>query len=93
MDNNGYFQHSKKRLGKDFWGPPIWCVIHILAMTLRKGTNEEYKKFLWLLTKLLPCDYCKSNLDKKLEENPPEKYLTNNKKAFWYSYINHDLAN
>ena len=42
---------------------------------------------------MLPCDYCKGNLIKKLEEYPPEKYLSSNQKAFWYSYIIHDLAN
>ena len=93
MDDSRYFQQNKKRLGKDFWGPPAWCVIHILAITLRKGTKKEYEEFLWLLTKLLPCDYCKANLVKKLRELPPEKYLTDNQKAFWYTYIIHDLAN
>ena len=93
MDSNSYFQHNKKRLGKDFWGPPIWCVIHILAITFNKSNKEEYVEFLWLLTKLLPCDYCKANLVKKLKEIPPEKYLTDNKKAFWYTYIIHDFVN
>jgi hypothetical protein len=89
--------HSGKKTsspkGKDFWGPPIWRLIHIFAITISPERKEAYKEFLWLLTKLLPCDYCKSNLIQKLKEHPPEKFLSDSNKAFWYSYMIHDLAN
>nr|QBK86592.1 MAG: Erv1/Alr family disulfide (thiol) oxidoreductase [Marseillevirus LCMAC102] len=77
--------------GKDFWGPPVWTTIHIFAAILENA--QLFEEFLWLLTKLLPCDYCKLNLDKKLETHPPKKYLVNNVNAFLYTYIVHDLAN
>ena len=79
--------------GKDFWGPPIWTTIHVLAICLRSGTSEAYKTFLILLTRLLPCDYCKKNLTEKLRNHPPDSYLQNSQMAFLYSYIVHDLAN
>ena len=85
-------QHSSPK-GKDFWGPPIWTVIHIFAITLKPENAKYYQEFLWLMTKLIPCDYCKKNLIQKLEKYPPEKYLTSSSKAFLYSYIIHDMAN
>ena len=79
--------------GKDFWGPPCWTTIHILAISLRPEVAQEYEEFLWLLTRLLPCDYCKKNLTAKLKAYPPHKYLQTSEKAFIYTYIIHDLAN
>lgn len=84
---------EKQRKGKDFWGPPDWAVIHILAICLRPKTAKEYLEFLWLLTRLLPCDYCKKNLIKKLRDHPPDKFLSSSEQAFMYTYILHDLAN
>jgi len=81
------------KMGKDFWGPPVWATIHILAATLKPENSADYVQFLWLLTKLLPCDVCKINLAAKLQKIPPEKYMTNNRDAFFYSYLIHDLAN
>lgn len=81
------------RKGKNFWGPPIWATIHILSIYFRPETTELYKEFFWLLTKLLPCDYCKKNLAAKLTKYPPDNYLSSSKQAFLYSYIIHDLAN
>jgi hypothetical protein len=89
--NSGKKSSSPK--GKDFWGPPIWYLIHTLAITLRPGTEDSYEEFLWLLTVLLPCDYCKEHLIQKLKTHPPENFLSDNNKAFWYSYVIHDLAN
>jgi len=89
-------QRKKKKSspkGRDFWGPPLWCITHIFAISLRPGTEKEYVEFLWLLTKLLPCPFCKTNLEKKLIKYPPANYLGDKVKAFWYSYMLHDLAN
>ena len=79
--------------GKDFWGPPVWTSIHIFAATLRPENANAFKTYLWSLTQLLPCDYCKTNLKTKLEKFPPDSYLTNNHDAFFYSYLLHDLVN
>ncbi len=84
---------SKVKKSKNMWGPPIWATIHILAATLRPENGEAYKNLLFSLTKLLPCDYCRDNLLKKLTDHPPDKYLRNNHDAFFYSYLLHDLAN
>lgn len=79
--------------GKNFWGPPIWKTVHIFAATLSPNNAEEFKDFLWSLTKLIPCEDCRKNLTKKLKTHPPDPYLRNNHDAFFYSYMLHDLAN
>lgn len=81
------------KTGKSFWGPPIWQTIHILAATLKPGNGKAFVEFLRTLTILLPCEVCKENLKAKLEKIPPEPYLTNNRDAFFYTYLIHDLAN
>lgn len=79
--------------GKGFWGPPIWSLIHELSLSMNGSNSFFYKKFLGLLTRLLPCTKCKNNLNSKLISYPPDKYLTGPLQAFLYSYILHDLAN
>jgi hypothetical protein len=79
--------------GKEFWADPVWKTIHIFATTLRPGTGQSYKTFLWTLTDLLPCEVCRKNLKFKLETVPPDPYLSNNHDAFFYSYLLHDLVN
>jgi len=85
--------NTTRRKGKDFWGPPIWTTIHILAATLRPENAKEFEEFLWLLTRLLPCETCKRHLTEKLQKYPPGPYLTNNHDAFFYSYTLHDMVN
>jgi len=79
--------------GKEFWGPPIWKTLHILGATLRPENAEQFVNFLWALSDLIPCDYCRKNFKKKLREHPPEPYLRNNHDAFFWTYLVHDLAN
>lgn len=79
--------------GRDFWGPPIWTTIHILAATLRPENAAAFKQFLESLVFLLPCERCKVNLKAKLKAHPPDAYLGNNHDAFFYTYLLHDLAN
>lgn len=84
---------SQRTKGRDFWGPPIWTTIHILAATLRPENANAYVQFLNSLTQLLPCEKCKAHLKEKLTAFPPEPYLSNNHDAFFYSYMLHDMAN
>ena len=79
--------------GKDFWGPPVWIMFHILCIVLKSGNIKDLIRFMELLSKLIPCDYCKMNLIKKLKAYPPQPYMTSPEKAFFYSYMIHDLAN
>ncbi len=79
---------------KKFWGPPIWSSIHILATSVEESNAEYFAEFLWVLTRLIPCDSCRANLIKKLRTNDPEKYFKRNpKSAFYYTYTIHDQVN
>ena len=86
-------QKDNTSSGREFWGPPIWTTIHILASTLRPENASEFKRFLETLTHLLPCERCKQNLKTKLKMYPPDKYLLNNDDAFFYTYLLHDAVN
>jgi len=79
--------------GKDFWGPILWALIHILTAAYSPELKKFLLEFFWLLTKLLPCDYCRHNLAKKLQTYPIENYLSSRDDAFFYGYTVHDLAN
>jgi hypothetical protein len=79
--------------GKDFWGPPTWVVIHVILACFTTENKRHIIEFLWLLTRLLPCEVCRVNLKNKLISHPPEKYLVDRESAFFYGYLVHDLAN
>ena len=79
--------------GKDFWGRPIWQFGHISSILYDPSKADEFENFWWLLTVLLPCDYCQKNLTYKLNKYPMKKYLENRDQAFWYTYFLHDLVN
>ena len=79
--------------GKDFWGPPIWQLGHIYGITYDPSKAIDFENFWWLLTVLLPCDYCQKNLTSKLKKYPIKKYLGNRDQAFFYTYFLHDLVN
>ena len=93
MSKQQHREFAIVKKGKEFWCEPVWKTIHILAATLRPGSGQAYKTFLWSLVELLPCDVCRKNLQKKLETIPPDAYVSNNHDAFFYSYVLHDMVN
>ena len=94
MDDRNYLKLSTTKKGKDFWGPPQWGIIHIVCYTYKEGTEKELLEYFWILTYLLPCDYCKKHLIEKLKNQQPVKYVKQGREGvFLFSYIIHDLAN
>lgn len=79
--------------GRNFWGPPIWELIHSLADKYTPDKREAYLKFLLLLTRLLPCLMCRKNLIAKLKLHPPTKYMDSASELLFYTYAVHDMAN
>ena len=77
--------------GKNFWGPPIWTVIHYFGYLtdLHPERRYLYLEFINSLTFLLPCIECRKNLKSKLTSHP----ITPQSSTFEYSYLLHDLAN
>ena len=76
-----------------FWGPRVWNAIHILAATMRVENALAYKRFLELLTHLLPDEQSRENLRDTLKRYPVDPYLRNNHDAFAYTFALHDLIN
>jgi hypothetical protein len=91
MDKNK--KKSVNAKGREFWGPPIWFTIHVLASMLKPKNGNVYRLFLECLECLLPCTVCCGNLTKKLKKFPPEIYMLCNHDAFFYSYCLHDMVN
>lgn len=79
--------------GRNFWGPPLWELIHSLADKYTPEKKTAFLKFLILLTFILPCLMCRKNLIQKLKTIPPGQYLESSKYLLWYTYVIHDMAN
>ena len=101
---NGIPKPSKNKIikGKEFWGPILWSLIHLLAMELKFVDIKYYITLLNTLTYLLPCEDCKNHLSMTLAIISPNKYIKEQKNnsnkcgnttAFLYSYALHDVVN
>lgn len=83
--------------GKDFWGPPTWTFMHILAYHVDsvggrdKELRDAYNRLWSLLVYLIPCDICRDNLRAKLVSMPVQRLSTSSE--FELAYIIHDMAN
>lgn len=86
--------HTPKS-GKDFWGPAVWQTIHSFAAAYKPSpsTFKAFKDMIWAFTELLPCDFCRANLVKKLNAHPPDPYLNSNDDLFLWTYLIHDMVN
>ena len=80
-------------IGKDFWGPSYWDVLHASAVTYTPDKAEHYVALVFAYTGLLPCEMCRSNLLRNLKKHPVDKYLQDNHTLFFWSYILHDMVN
>ena len=81
------------RTGKFFWGPALWKSIHSLAAAYTPDQRKEYKKFIYSLQFLLPCNYCKKHLQQNLRKINIDYYLSNNHTLFLWTYFLHDIVN
>jgi len=63
----------------EYWGHRKWYFMHQLTYNYPKNTNkvqkEIYKKTFIIVTKLIPCDICKSHFIELLKQFPIEKQL------------------
>ena len=64
------------------WGPSLWHYLHTMSFNYPVcPTNEEkkhYKNFILSLKHVLPCKYCRKNLNKNLKVVPlTQKALAN----------------
>jgi hypothetical protein len=81
-------------MNKTFWGPSVWCSIHIASASYKPENKYSFTNFIYSLPYLLPCKDCCKHLYKNLQTLPlTEKSLDNNKNLFMWSYLLHDLVN
>ena len=76
------------------WGHPLWCIIHLLTILMKKNENniEKMKIFLENLKYLLPCPKCRKHYEIQMEKylknkNEWRKEIIYNKKILIYCMI------
>jgi len=80
-------------VGKKFWGPALWKTIHCFAASYTPDKKNSFKKFMFELQYLIPCEECKMHYINNLETFKMDNYMTNNHQLFLWSYLLHDIVN
>lgn len=81
-------------MNPQIWGQDMWRSIHRIAATYTSGNKEAFILFIYSLTDLLPCKICREHLKINMENHPlTDEYLQNNKTAFLWTYILHEIVN
>jgi len=80
------------------WGPHAWIFLHCITMAYPNCPNNEQKKcirnFFTNLKDILPCDSCRENYQKHIQENPLTDEILHEKKKLIQWLINiHNLVN
>tara|TARA_Y100000389_G_C17308152_1_gene436515 strand:- start:44 stop:736 length:693 start_codon:yes stop_codon:yes gene_type:complete len=82
----------------DVWGPSLWHFLHIMSFNYKvkptAGDKKYHKDFIYSLTNILPCKYCRENLKKNLKQLPLTCEDLKNRDTFsrWV-YNLHELVN
>jgi hypothetical protein len=81
-------------MDKKFWGPAAWCTIHSAAAGYKIENRLSYKRFIYSLQQLLPCNVCRTHLHYNLTILPlTDQSLQNSNNLFMWTYFLHDLVN
>jgi hypothetical protein len=80
------------------WGPAAWHLLHTISFNYPINPTEEnkkyYKEFIESLTNVLPCKYCRMNLENNLKAHPIKPCHMKNRDAFSrYIYNLHEIVN
>ena len=80
------------------WGPAIWHFLHTMSFNYPVHPTEENKKeymdFVLSLENVLPCKYCRMNLERNFKELPLTMSNMENRGTFsLYIYKLHELIN
>jgi len=86
-----YSQHIHQPV---FWGPSYWRAIHSIATTYTMDNKEAFRKFIYALPGILPCEKSRKTFLKVLDILPlTEDYLQNKHTLFLWTYLIHDIIN
>lgn len=80
------------------WGPSLWHFLHVMSFNYPINPTPEdkknYKSFMKLLTKILPCKYCRDNLVKNYKILPLNKDTFQSRETFSkFVYTLHEHVN
>lgn len=80
------------------WGPPLWHALHTISFNYPVEPTEkdkrEYRKWFMGLKYVLPCRYCRENLEKNMKALPLNKERMKNRESFSrYVYQLHEHVN
>lgn len=80
------------------WGPAMWHFLHVMSFNYPVHPNLQekikYRNFILSLQYVLPCKYCRINLEKNLKELPITLKTMENRETFSkYIYNLHELIN
>lgn len=84
---------SLSKIGRGFWGPPIWTTLHTLAASYTIDQAPAFRSYVNSLVILLPCDVCRAHLILNLKKYPLENYLSDRNSLFFWTYLLHDAVN
>lgn len=90
-------KYKIKYITKDFWGRPMWFVIHTFALNLPAVLNDQYKNywkaFASSLQFVLPCPICKEHYKQNMINFNVENYLSTSNKVFEWTWRLHNNVN
>ena len=80
------------------WGPAAWHLLHTISFNYPINPTEEnkkhYKDFVESLKNVLPCKYCRMNLENNLKAHPIKPCHMKNRDTFSrYIYNLHEIIN
>ena len=80
------------------WGPAAWHLLHTISFNYPINPTEEnkkqYKDFVESLKNVLPCKYCRMNLENNLKAHPIKPCHMKNRDTFSrYIYNLHEIVN
>jgi hypothetical protein len=80
------------------WGPAAWHLLHTISFNYPINPTEEnkkqYKEFVESLKNVLPCKYCRMNLENNLKAHPIKPCHMKNRDTFSrYIYNLHEIVN
>jgi hypothetical protein len=80
------------------WGPAAWHLLHTISFNYPINPTDEnkkqYKEFVESLANVLPCKYCRMNLENNLKAHPIKPCHMKNRETFSrYIYNLHEIVN
>lgn len=102
MKNRNIYTEKDYNSGDGFltsvWGPAIWHFLHIISFNYPTNPTHDdkihYRNYILSLKNILPCRYCRINLDKNFKNLPLTMDDMKNRNTFsLYIYRLHEEIN